>query len=259
MKMKKKVIIYTLLACCILPSCTRKSYEDQVAEAAVEFTEKQCPREIDDYTTIDSMVFERDSLTIHYYYTLKNKLDDEKALSPSVKEDFYENMLLKLRGDIALKKEKEYGMTFTYHYYSASTGKELLNLTFKKDDYTGTMNIHSFNYREVRNMREFSRTVCPKRQDECTTLDSMWYDSISRTLYYDYSVNGNLDNDSIFNLTDLKKSLRHEIVKGLKTNPDVKTERDNEHLDFSFRYFSSTNKNMLVEILIKNNELNDKK
>lgn len=257
--MKKNVLIYSLLISLALSSCNRKSYEDQVAEAAVEFTEKQCPREIDNYTTIDSMVFERDSLTIHYYYTLKDKLDDEKALTASIKEDFYESMLLKLRGDIALKKEKEYGMTFAYHYISATTGKRLLDLTFTKDDYTGTMKVHSFNYREVRNMREYTRTVCPQRQDECTTLDSMWYDSIARTLYYDYSVNGNLDNDSIFTLADLNKSLRHEIVKGLKINSDIKTERDEEHLDFSFRYFSATKKNLLVEILIKNSELTEKK
>lgn len=256
--MKKKIITYTLLACCILPSCTRKSYEDQLEESAIEFTEKQCPRNIDDCTTIDSMVFERETLTIHYYYTLKGKLDDKKSLTNSVVEDFNENMLLKLRSDIHLKKEKEYGITFAYHYISSSTGKTLLNLVFTKEDYTGQMNVHTFNYREVRNMREFSKAMCPQRQDECTTLDSMWYDSISRTLYYDYTVNGRMDNDSIFDLPDFQKSLRHEIVKGVKVNEDVATERDKEHIDFSFRYYSATTKNQLVEILIKNKEVCEK-
>lgn len=253
--MKKKIIIYTLLACCALTSCTRKSYEDQIAEAAAEFTQKQCPREIDNFTTIDSMVFDRDSLTIHYYYTLRDKLDDKKYLTPSVVEDFEENMLMKLRGDIHLKKEKEYGLTFAYHYISASTGKTLFELVFTKKDYTGQMNAHTFNYREVRNMREFTKAMCPQRQDECTTLDSMWYDSIARTLYYDYTVNGRMDNDSIFELEDFQKSLRHELVKGIKSNSEVETERDKEHINFSFRYYSETTKNKLTEILIKNKEV----
>lgn len=257
--MRKNIIICTLLASCIATSCTRKSYEDQIEESAIEFTQKQCPREIDDCTTIDSMTFDRNTLTIHYYYTLKGKLDDEKALTKSVVEDFNESMLLKLRGDIHLKKEKEYGIAFAYHYISSTTGKSIMDLNFTKEDYTGQMNVHTFNYREVRNMKEYTRAMCPQRQDECTTLDSMWYDSIARTLYYDYSVNGNMDNDSIFDLADFQKSLRHELVKGIKTNEDITTERDKEHIDFSFRYFSSTTKNMLVEILIKNKDVCESK
>lgn len=255
----KKIIIYSLLACCALLSCTRKSYEDQVAEAAEEFTQKQCPREIDNCTTIDSMTFDRNTLTIHYYYTLKGRLDDKNSLTNSIIEDFNENMLLKLRGDIHLKKEKEYGITFAYHYISSSTGKVLMNLIYTKEDYTGPMSVHTFNYRETRNIREYCKAICPQRQDECTTLDSMWYDSISRSLHYDYSVNGRMDNDTIFNIDDFKKSLRHEIVKGIKSNTEISTERDKEHIDFIFRYFSSTSKRKLIEILVKNNEVTGNK
>lgn len=253
--MRTALSIFVVLL--LVTGCKRKSFEDQLSETAKEFTQKQCPREVDECTVIDSMTFCKDSLTVHYYYTVRGKLDEPKALSESVLEDFRENMLIKLRGDIALKKEKEYGVTFAYHYQSKRTGKPVLDMIFTKDDYTGNLTTSTFNYRETRNMREFTKSNCPIRQDENTVLDSVWYDSIARTLHYDYSVNGNMDNDSIYNEDAMKNALHRELTKALKDSPELETERTKEHLDFTFTYRSSSKGSKLIEVNIKNKEVND--
>lgn len=253
-----KKILLTLSILLVVCGCKRKTFEEQLVETAQEFTQKQCPREVDEYTVIDSMTFSKEDLTIHYYYTIKGKLDDPQMLTEGVLEDFKESMLSKLRGDIALKKEKEYGVSFAYHYISAKTHESVLEMLFTKDDYRGTMSKHTFNYRETRNMREYTKNNCPVRQDEWTVLDSIWYDSIARTLYYDYSVSGNMDRDSVYQQDGMASALHRELVKAVKESPELETERDKEHLDFAFRYFSASTKNKLIEVTVKNKELEKK-
>ena len=51
-----------------------------------------------------------------------------------------------------------------------------------------------------RDFKQFTQKECPKFVDQCTRLDSACYDIESRTLFYNYSVQGELDNDSIYTL-----------------------------------------------------------
>lgn len=250
-----KQLLYIAVSAVLLLSCGRKSFEDQMIEQAADFTQKQCPKDMDSYTTIDSMKFNKDTRTIHYFYTLKGQLDDTITLTSGVKEDFRENMLVKLRDDLSLKKQKEEKLIFAYHYMSQKSGKTLLEVSFTPEDYTGKISLHSFNYRETRNMKEFTRLQCPMRQDSCTVLDSMWYDSIARVLYYDYSVNGILDEDTLYTDPAIKTMLKQQLVTSIKTNEDIATERDKEKITFAFRYFSARNKKKLLGIIIKHSDL----
>lgn len=254
-----KQLLYISVTTLLLLSCGRKSFEEQLYESAIEFTQKQCPKEIDACTTIDSMTFNMETRTLNYFYTLRDKLDEPDALSESVVEDFRENLLVKLREDLGLKKEKEANINFAYHYLSTrETGKEVLTVLYTPKEYTGKMTLHTFNYRETRNMREYSRLQCPARQDSCTVLDSIWYDSISRTLYYDYTVNGILDDDSLYDDVILKSRLKSSLVTNLNENPDIAVERDKEKINFAFRYYSATSKKKLLEQVVKNEELQKK-
>ena len=45
------------------------------------------------------------------------------------------------------------------------------------------------------------------------------------------------------------------LIEGLKENNEITNERDKEKLDFSFRYFSASTKKLLIESLIKNEEI----
>lgn len=250
-----KKITYLILILSIL-SCGRKSFDEQMEEQARDFTLKQCPREVDQFTTIDSLAYDRKTKTLKYYYTLKGELDDSTKLSPSACEDFEETMLSKLRNDLGLKKEKENGVAFEYNYYSQKTRTPLLCLHFDAEDYNGKVFLKTFNYRETRNMREFTRTNCPMRQDSCTVMDSVWYDSISRTLYYDYTLEGTLDDDSLYSTNpEIVQKLKVHLLKGVKNNDEIANERDKEKINFAFRYFSKSTKKLLIKHVIKQKDL----
>lgn len=241
----------------LLGSCGRKSFEEQTAERAKDFTTKQCPKEMDQCTTIDSMIFDKDTRTIQYYYTLKGNLDDPEALNECLIEDFRENMLLKLRDDLSLKKEKENKLNFSYFYFSKSTGNRLMEISFTPDDYTGKIQLHTFNYRQTRNMKQFTKTQCPVEQADGTTLDSLWYDSISRTLHYDYTLHGSeLDNDSLLDYNPtLPQALKKELVKSVKNDQSLVEARDKEHINYEFRYYTSVSKKKIIDVNIKGTEV----
>lgn len=250
----KHTYLYLLLAL-LLFGCGRKSFEEQIADQLQEFTEKQCPQQMDEFTTLDSMNYHQPTNTIHYYYTFSGKLDNKDILSEGVLEDFQEEMLIKLRDDLKLKQEKEHGITFAYHYLSQMTKKPLVEFIFTKENYSGRITRHSFNYKQTRNCREYTRLKCPVKQDETTTLDSLWYDSISRTLYYDYSLTGELDNDTLFRSPSINAEQKKQLMQSVKNNKEIEYERDVEHINFSFRYFSASSHQQLLGITIKNEEL----
>ena len=74
----KKLCIIAILAL-ILASC-QESLEDRCEREAKEYTAKQCPIRIDKTTRMDSLTFERETHTIHYYYTLMGNADSEVVL-----------------------------------------------------------------------------------------------------------------------------------------------------------------------------------
>lgn len=254
--MIKKTIILSVTVLTLL-SCGRKSLEEQMEEDAKEFTLKQCPKVLDEFTTMDSITFSSLTRTSSYYYTIKGNLDNPDTFLPSTKEYYRESMMTKLRDDLNLRKAKEAGISFAYHFTSKSTGKELLSFTITKQDYTGKIRLRTFNERETGTLHDFNRMKCPMKIDEYTTMDSMWYDSISRTLYYDYTITGILDNDSLYMDRETMKLMRNTTKRNIKDNSEIVEERDKEKLDFRFRYFSAATKKILVDITIKNNELHE--
>ncbi|MBQ0050017.1 MAG: hypothetical protein KBT12_07275 [Bacteroidales bacterium] len=255
MKKPYRYGILLVLLAAGLTSCGRKSFEEQVAIQLQEFTEKQCPQKLDDFTTLDSMSFDQPNNTINYYYTFSGQLDNPDVLTNGVLEDFKEDMILKLHDDLKLKEEKQHGITFAYHYLSRSTRKPLVEFVFTKEEYGKKIVRRSFNYKETRNCREYTAHNCPVRQDEATTLDSMWYDSISRTITYDYSLSGHLDNDSLFLSPDITKEQKKQLIQSIKSNKEIDYQRDVEKLNFAFRYFSSTTRKLLLNITLKNEDL----
>lgn len=64
--MKRVVFLFTL--CAMLCAC-HGSLEDRAAKECEEFTLKKCPTPMVNNTQLDSMVYEPNTRTIHYYYT----------------------------------------------------------------------------------------------------------------------------------------------------------------------------------------------
>ena len=115
-----------------LTAC-QESLEDRCAREAKEFTRKNCPSKIEKNINIDSLTFERETHTLHYYYTLTGNADRE-----GVMEEINGLDILKenLKNSTAMKVYKENHYNFTYTYHSEKDPKKvLLELTLTDKDY----------------------------------------------------------------------------------------------------------------------------
>ena len=126
----QKIILAFLLLC--LVSC-QESLEDRCDREAREFTKKNCPVALNEEMTLDSMSFNKNTLTLNYYYTVNGTLDDAEALE---KADARKMLLKELRNTTSIKNYKDAGYKFSYTYWSASKkGKTVASYTFTQKDY----------------------------------------------------------------------------------------------------------------------------
>ena len=106
--------------------------EDRCAREVKEYNDKRWPARINEYTDIDSVVFDRSTLTTHYYYTIKGEADNPEAIkriNPRI------SLLEGLRNSTSTLAYKEAGYNFAYTYHSHSTGKILFDIVFTSNDY----------------------------------------------------------------------------------------------------------------------------
>ncbi len=111
----------------------QESLEDRCAREAKEFTRKNCPSRIEKNINIDSLTFERETHTLHYYYTLTGYADREGMM-----EEINGLNILKenLKNSTAMKVYKENHYNFTYTYRSEKNPKKiLLEVTLTDKDY----------------------------------------------------------------------------------------------------------------------------
>ncbi len=128
----KKTVFAAIAALICLTAC-QESLEDRCAREAKNYTEKKCPAPIGDNITIDSVVFERFTHTMCYFYTLTGKADSREAVEKSNPRNA---LLQSIRNSTAVKAYKDAGYSFRYTYFSASKRGEILyTVTFKKGDY----------------------------------------------------------------------------------------------------------------------------
>ena len=125
--------IWILAAFCTLLVGCRESLEDRCAREAKEYNEKNCPMKMDNNITMDSMTFERNTHTLHYYYTLTGFADREGVMEEvdavgALKQD--------LKNSTSLRVYKENKYRFAYTYYSAKDPKKVrLEVVFTDKDY----------------------------------------------------------------------------------------------------------------------------
>ena len=88
---------------------------------------------MDNNITLDSMTFERDTHTLHYYYTLTGFADQDSVLEKvdavgALKED--------LKNSTSLRVYKENKYRFAYTYRSGKDPKKIkLDVVFTDKDY----------------------------------------------------------------------------------------------------------------------------
>ena len=124
---------WIIAAISILLTGCRESLEDRCAREAKEYTEKNCPTKMDNNIILDSMAFERDTHTLHYYYTLTGFADRDSVMEQvdavgALKED--------LKNSTSLRVYKENKYRFAYTYRSEKDPKKIrLEVVFTDKDY----------------------------------------------------------------------------------------------------------------------------
>ena len=126
--------LFILLAAWSASSCTER-FEDRCRREAREYTEKQCPRRLDDFVTIDSMTYVEQPQGFAYCYSLNDEESATDSIPQEIIDQFVEQMRQRVRNDLTMKSYKEKGFTFTYRYFSHATGVVLFEASFGPKDY----------------------------------------------------------------------------------------------------------------------------
>ena len=127
--MKKTIILAAATVC--LAAC-QESLEDRAAREAQEFTRKNCPVQVTEVLTNDSLAFDRQTLTLHYFYTLSGAADTTAIQQTDLRSD----MVKQLKGTTSVRPFKEAGYNFMYTFHSAKNkGKVLYEVNITKKDY----------------------------------------------------------------------------------------------------------------------------
>ena len=91
---------------------------------------------VDECTRLDSAVYNIESRTLTYFYTVSGRLDNESFFAnEKMIADYYDAKLKSLKGSLQLKIYKDEGISFCYSYCSESTGKKYTEITFTSEDY----------------------------------------------------------------------------------------------------------------------------
>lgn len=132
--MKRIVLVLSVLLV-VCAGCKRQTFEERIREEAEKYTRKNCPKLIDDYTTLDSCVFSIPKRTYYYNYTVRGDLDVDSLYTTKLHDEFHADLLSSIKNSIPLKNCKDEGVTFCYRYYSNRSGKLLMIQKFTKKDY----------------------------------------------------------------------------------------------------------------------------
>lgn len=122
------------LFCQTLASC-HESLEERAARECKEFTERNCPRQLNGGVVYDSLTFDTPSRTFRHYYSVTGPSDDPRAFAGRT-EELRKAELEGIRGDIASRKYKDAGYNFeitirsqrnpkTVYFHTVFTSKEL--------------------------------------------------------------------------------------------------------------------------------------
>lgn len=128
---KAKTLGLAVLALMLGLSACQESLEQRAVREAKQYTAKNCPMKVDDYTVLDSMTFvpateTNAQPTFCYWYTTKGEAD--RDFTPDECSRVSEALKKRVDNSTHLANYREAGYTFRYIYRSASMpGKTLLD------------------------------------------------------------------------------------------------------------------------------------
>ena len=91
---------------------------------------------------------------------------------------------------------------------------------------------------------KFTQKNCPKPVDKYTVLDSCVFSIPQRTYYYNYTVSGDLDVDSLYT-KDLHDTFREMLLSDIKSSIPLKGCKD-AGITFCYKYYSKRSGKVLM-------------
>lgn len=130
----KRITFMTLAAAALLSlAACQESFDDRCAREAREYTRKNCPGRLSDNVVMDSMVFDRSTHTMCYYYTVSGTAEQLAAIR---KTDPRKALLEAVKNNTSTRVYKDAGYSFRYIWYQKDQpGKALFDFTFTERDY----------------------------------------------------------------------------------------------------------------------------
>ena len=134
--MRSKLTLSIVMgALMLLGSGCKETLDQRFEREARTFTEKNCPKDIDRYTTLDSTTYNPVTKTYAYVFTVKNELDMDSLYTDDVVDELRSTYLKDIRNSIQMKDMKDAGLTIEHIYRSQKTGKILMHFVFTKKSY----------------------------------------------------------------------------------------------------------------------------
>ena len=99
--------------------------------------------------------------------------------------------------------------------------------------------------RIAREARTFTEKQCPFNVDQYTRLDSTTFDTTTRCYYYNYTVNGILDNDSVYT-PDQGQRFREQTLEEIRSSIGLRGYKE-AGLTLVWRYYSEQSGRLLAE------------
>ncbi len=122
-------------AALVLSACSSTSREERFQRECEEFTLNYCPQRKDSCQMLDSITYNAEDNSMHNWYALSGQLDNDTLFSEKLKGLLYDELLGNLKKSLPLKKYKDAGVTFVYHYRSATSGKEFHKVVIGAESY----------------------------------------------------------------------------------------------------------------------------
>lgn len=132
----KQLLLILILAALALTSC-HESLEQRAEREAREYTEKFCPTPYMNFTRTDSVTFDIETKTYHYYCSVNEQMDDPAIIDLN-KNNLHDGLVKALTENTSVKVYKEAGFNFAYTLHSAKNpSQELYHVVITPKDYNG--------------------------------------------------------------------------------------------------------------------------
>lgn len=131
----KKIIFSLSFVSILFASCNHETKDERFCRQAREFTKSSCPKPMDKYTVLDSLVYSVDRKTMKYHYSVSGIMDAPAVYSEEMLKLFHTNLLDNICQNLGLLELKEHGVIFCYTYVSSIDTTEYMTFTFTPEDY----------------------------------------------------------------------------------------------------------------------------